>query len=141
MEKNFNANYSEIIGPQLNTLSDVDNEKILDLKSEDKDFLIGFKRVINDASIRDIKDSVTNLETSVDDPYLNMDFGISRGKKEYLQRASVKRRAVDFEGRPISQASNTPMLDTRQYEVEFLDGEIEVYTENIISENLLSQVE
>ena len=33
------------------------------------------------------------------------------------------------------------MLDTRQYEVKFLDGEIEVYTANIIAENLISQVE
>ena len=45
------------------------------------------------------------------------------------------------EVKPIGQASNTPMLDTRQYDVEFLDGEIEVYTANIISENLLSQVD
>ena len=56
LEKNFNANYSEIIGPQLNKLSDVGNEKILDLESEDKDFLIGFEKVINDALIMDIED-------------------------------------------------------------------------------------
>ena len=113
----------------------------MDLESEDKDFLVVFERVINDASIRDIKDSVTDLETVIDDPYVNMDFVISRGKEEDLQSAMVKRRAVDFESKPIVQASNTPMLDTRQYEVELLDGEIEVYTENIIAENLLSQVD
>ena len=53
--------------------------------------------------------------------------------------ARVKRRTVDVEGRPIGRASNTPMLDTRRYEVEFLDGEIVVYTANIIAENLLPQ--
>ena len=141
MEQKFNANSDEIIGPQLNKQSDVDSETILDLESEDKDFLIGFERVINDASIRDIKDPVTDLETSVGDPYLNIDFGISRGKEEDTQKARVKQRAMQVEVKPTGQASNTLMLDTRQYEVEFMDGDIEVYTANIIAENLLSQVE
>ena len=48
---------------------------------------------------------------------------------------------MDVKGRPIGQDRNTPMLDTRQYEVEFLGEEIEVYTANIIDENLLSQVD
>ena len=91
--------------------------------------------------IRDIRDSVTDLETGVDDPYLNMNFGISRGEEEDLQMERVKLRAVDVKYKPIGQASNTPMLDTRQYEVDFLDREIEVYTANIIAENLLSQVD
>ena len=141
LEQKFNANSDGIIGSQLKKLSDVHSETILYLESEDKDFLIGFERVINDASIRDVKDSATNMETGVNDPYLNIDFGISRCEEEDLQRARVKRRVVDVEGRPIGQASNTPMLDTRQYEFEFLDGEIKVYTVNIISKNLLSQVD
>ena len=140
MEQKFNASSAEIIGPQLKKLSDVDSETIMDLESEDKDLLIGFGQVINDASIRDIEDLVTDLETGVDDPYLNMDFGIYRGEEEDLQRSKVKERAVDVEGKPISQASNTPVLDTRQYEVKFLDREIKVYTANIIAGNLLSQV-
>ena len=138
LEQKFNASSAEIIGPQLKKLSGIDSETIMHLESEDKYFLIGFKRVINDASIRDIEDLVTDLETDVDEPYLNMDFGISRGKEEDLQRARVKQRSVDVECKPTGKASNTPMLDTRQYEVELLDGEIKVYTANIISENLLS---
>ena len=62
--------------------------------------------------IRDIDDLVTDPVTGVDDPYLNMDFGIYRGEAEDLKRARVKRRAVAVEGRPIGQANNTPMLDT-----------------------------
>ena len=90
LEQKFNANSTEIIGPKLKKLSDVDSETILDLVSEDKDFLIGLEQIINDALIRDIEDLVTDLETVVDDPYLNMDFGISGGKEEDLQRARVK---------------------------------------------------
>ena len=95
LEQKFNANSDGIIGSQLKKLSDVHSETILYLESEDKDFLIGFERVINDASIRDVKDSATNLETGVNDPYLNIDFGISRCEEEDLQRARVKLRAVD----------------------------------------------
>ena len=141
MEQKFNANSAEIIGPQLKKLSDVESETILDLELEDKDFLIDFEQAINDVVIREIEYLFTDLETGVDDPYLNMDFGISRGEEEDIQRARVKRRSLDVEGKPIGQDSNTPMLDTRQYEVKFLDGEIKVYTANIISENLLSQVD
>ena len=43
LEQKFNANSTEIIGPQLKKLSDVDSETILDLESEDKDFLTGFE--------------------------------------------------------------------------------------------------
>ena len=112
MEQKFNANSSEIIGPQLKKLSDFDSETIMDLESDDEYSLVGFERVINNAFIRDIEDLVTDLETGVDDPYLSMDFGISRGKFEDIQRAMVKQRAVDGEFRSISQASNTLMLDT-----------------------------
>ena len=91
--------------------------------------------------IRDIDDLVTDPVTGVDDPYLNMDFGIYRGEAEDLKRARVKGRAVAVEGRPIGQANNTPMLDTKQYEVKFLDREIKVYTENKIAKNLLTQVD
>ena len=39
-------------------------------------------------------------------------------------------------GRP----HNNPLLDHRQYEVEFLDGRTEILTANIIDDNLLAQV-
>ena len=113
MEQKFNANSAEIIGPQLKKLSDVESETILDLELEDKDFLIDFEQAINDVVIREIEYLFTDLETGVDDPYLNMDFGISRGKEEDLQRARVKQRSVDVECKPTGKASNTPMLDTR----------------------------
>ena len=34
-----------------------------------------------------------------------------------------------------------PILDIRQYEVEFLDGETEVMTVNLIAKNILAQVD
>ena len=51
-----------------------------------------------------------------------MKLGLPRGPDDSIQYASVKRRAVDDEGRPKGVAHNNPLLDMRQYEVEFLDG-------------------
>ena len=90
MEQKCNANSAETIVPKLKKLSNVDSETILDLESKDKDFPIGFERVINDELIWDIEDLVTDLEMGVNDPYLNMDFGSSSGKEEDAQRAKVK---------------------------------------------------
>ena len=69
-----------------------------------------------------------------------MELGIRRDD-EGLHHARVKRRAVDQDGRPIGRPSNNPLLDSRRYEVEYLDGTTEVLTANIIAENLLAQVD
>ena len=63
-----------------------------------------------------------------------MQLGIPRGPDEELQHAQVKRRAVDEHGKPKGVARDNPLMDTRQYEVGFLDGEIEIMTANLIAE-------
>ena len=75
------------------------------------------------------------------DPYVNMELAIMRDGGEEVQHAMVKRRAVDNDGKPIGVSNNRPFLDSRLYEVEFLDGTTEVIAANIIAENLLSQVD
>ena len=69
-----------------------------------------------------------------------MELGIRRDD-EGLHHTRVKQRAVDQDGRPIRRPSNNPLLDSRRYEVEYLDGTTEVLTANIIAENLLAQVD
>ena len=69
-----------------------------------------------------------------------MELGIRRDD-EGLHRARVKWRAVDQDGRPIGRPSNNPLLDSRRYKVEYLDGTTEVLTANIIADNLLDQVD
>jgi hypothetical protein len=53
----------------------------------------------------------------------------------------VKRCKIDEDGKSIGTANNNPILDTRLYEVEFIDGTIESITANAIAENLLAQVD
>ena len=48
---------------------------------------------------------------------------------------------MDEDGKPIGRPSNNPLLDSRQYEVEYTDGTTEVLAANIIAKNLLAQVD
>jgi hypothetical protein len=121
-----------------NATRDIPSEKLLDLDKEDLKFLEDFNRVINNESIRHVED---DMEIGEIDPYLNMELGLPRGEDDSLQHAHVKQRTVDVEGRPIGRLSTNPLLDSRQYEVEFMDGEMEILTVNIIAENLLAQVD
>lgn len=70
-----------------------------------------------------------------------MQIGLPRGQDDELHYAKVKRRAVDEDGNPVGKSSNNPLTDTRQYEVEFEDGSIEILCANIIAENVLAQVD
>ena len=69
-----------------------------------------------------------------------MELGIKRDD-EGLHHARVKQRAGDQDGKPIGRPSNNPLLDSQQYEDEYLDGTTEVLTANITAENLLAQVD
>ena len=65
-----------------------------------------------------------------------MDLGDQGPKK-----ATVKQRARDRDDNLIGRAHKNPLLDTREYEIEFEDGTTDFYLANVISENLYSQVD
>jgi hypothetical protein len=56
-----------------------------------------------------------------------------------FKRGEVVRRKRDHNGRPLGVRNTNPMLDTREYEVQFPDGSSQSYTANIIAENIYSQ--
>jgi hypothetical protein len=58
-----------------------------------------------------------------------------------MTRAKVVGRKRDADGNPFGLQNANPLLDTRQYEVEFTDGATDVFTANLIAENIYSQVE
>ena len=70
-----------------------------------------------------------------------MEIGLPRGSEDALEHATVKKRALDSEGTPIGKPNKHKLLDSREYEVEFTNGEIENFTANTIAENLLAQVD
>ena len=120
----------------------VDKRHVLSLEDEDDDFKNEFKRVIDNRRVKDVEDVRKDGRDEIgeDDPYLNMELGLHRSE-DGIRRARVKRRAVDDEGTPLGVASSNPLTDSRQYEVEFLDGGTEILTANLIAENLLAEVD
>lgn len=57
------------------------------------------------------------------------------------RRAVVKSRARDQDGNPIGQRNDNYILDTREYEVQFEDGATNIYSSNIIMENIYLQID
>jgi hypothetical protein len=58
-----------------------------------------------------------------------------------MTKAKVIGRKRDADGNPVGLRNANPLLDTRQYEVEFADVATDVFTANLIAENLYSQVD
>ena len=73
------------------------------------------------------------------DKYLNTEFLLSRMGD--ITKARVKARKQDADGNPIGHHNTNPILDMREYEIEFPDGATNTFTVNPIAENLYSQVD
>ena len=57
------------------------------------------------------------------------------------RRATVKRCVEDLEGKKAGSYHRNPMMDTREYELEYDDGTHDRYFANVIAKNLYSQVD
>jgi hypothetical protein len=108
---------------------------------EDPDFVAEFQNVVSDPEIPEEDDSFT--PDVFGDMYLNMEIALPHGggDPEDTQFAKVTKRLRDAEGRPIRTANENPLLDTREYEVEFLDGHVEAMSANSIAQHLFSQID
>ena len=70
-----------------------------------------------------------------------MEIGLTRKDDDRLMHAIVRRRKMDYEYKAVGNMNNNLLIDARAYKVDFSDITIEVLTANIISENLLAQVD
>ena len=57
------------------------------------------------------------------------------------KRATVKRRIENKDGSQAGTYHRNPMLDTREYRLEYNDGTHNWYFGNVIAENLYSQID
>ena len=73
------------------------------------------------------------------DEFLTAEVLLPRGGEQYM--GTVRRRVKDDDGRPVGKRASNPILDSREYEVEFPDGSTDTYAANLIYENLFSQVD
>ena len=61
--------------------------------------------------------------------------------KGEMQQATVKRRKKNDDGTLRGTSNDNPLLDTREYEVEFEDGSYSEYSANVLAENLYNHVD
>ena len=76
---------------------------------------------------------------TVPDHYLNVSGVLPQGDK--FAQGKIIFRNCDSEGNPIVRNNENPVLDTRQYDVEFGDGEITKPTKNMITESMYEKVD
>ena len=108
---------------------------------DDAEFREEFQHGISDATIPEADETFT--PDVFDDTYLNKEVAIARGagEAEDVQYGKVTKRLRDAEGRPIGTANDNPLLDTREYTVEFMDGHTESLSANIVAQHLFSQID
>jgi hypothetical protein len=124
-----------------NSLHDVAGNKIIDHEDEDPDFFDEFTRTIDEAALAHADADPSRTTEVGSDQYVGMELALPRGNDGEMVYARVAKRMRDDEGLPIGRASDNPLLDSRKYEVEFVDGNVEELTANIIAENLIAQVD
>ena len=105
---------------------------------EDPDFIEEFHDVTSNNELKDADETFTS---NVYDTYLNMELAIPQGDSLDPRLARVTKRLKDANGLLIRLANENPILDTRMYEVEYLDGERMSLAANNIAENLFAQID
>ena len=88
--------------------------------SDDPDFQEEFNSITSNEEVKDDDDHFT---PDTYDTYLNMELALPQGDSLEPRMARVTKRLKDANGIPIGTADDNPLLDTRMYEVEYLDGE------------------
>jgi hypothetical protein len=119
-----------------------DPDKWADLLETDKDFRDEFYKVYDSPDIAEADAQSPEESPSpgiMDEDFLRMELSLPRDNSGPAL-ARVKKRLKDANGNPIGVANSNPILDTRIFEVEFLDGHTASMTANAIAENLFAQV-
>ena len=123
------------------SLHDVHPSLIIDPEDEDQSFYDDFTRVIDDSRLKHADDSNADNVEVTSDPYVGMELAMQRGADGETVHARVRKRVRDHDGAPIGVAHPNPLLDSRKYEVEYVDGHVEELTANLIAENIIAQID
>ena len=104
-----------------------DPEQWADLLESDEDFREEFFKVYEDSNIPEADKYTPEIG---DDSYLNMELALPRDGD-----------GLTYDGKPIGVANENLILDTRMFEVKFLDGHTAAMSSNAIAESMFSQVD
>ena len=103
----------------------------------DIDFREEFNTIYNSDQVTEADNYTPDI---LNDTYLGMELALPRDG-EGPEFARVTKRLRDKDGLPIGTADDNPIIDTRLYEVEYLDGHKASLAANAIAENLFAQVD
>ena len=106
--------------------------------NDDLDFQEEFNNVTSNEEAKEDDDLFT---LDMYDTYLNMELVLPQGDSLEPRLERVTKRLKDANGIPIGTADDNPLLDTRMYEVEYLDGEHASLSANHIAENPFTPVD
>lgn len=73
------------------------------------------------------------------DNFVNVEIMLPRGPDDEMALGRVTKRARDKDGNPIGTAGANPILDTRQYIVQFADGHEAELAANVIATHMFAQ--
>ena len=104
---------------------------------DDPDFVDEFHKTFNCTAVKDADD---DFSPDSYDEYINMEVALDRGGA-HPELARVTKRLKNKDGIPIGTRADNPIVDSRLYEVEYLDGHRAAMTANVIAENIFSQVD
>jgi hypothetical protein len=106
------------------------------------DFIDEFDNVVSDDRVPKEDDNFTP-DVFDDHTYFRTEITLPRGRgdQEDDEFTKVTKRLRNKEGRPIGTAHDNPLLDTREYKVEFLDGHRESLSANVIAQHMFSQMD
>ena len=136
----FDKNISEKLGP------DVSPYYLPEINIEDTPLYDSYKDYHKDSKGHPVgpedeypPTSATGLNTEVptpeaDDNYVNTSIMLPIGSNFY--RGRVIGRKTDADGNPTGRANANPIIDTREYQVDFRNGEVSELTANVIAESM-----
>lgn len=145
--KEFDERIRELLKDQNHVIQGEGDRQLQDwdeyTEDPDQEFVDDFDRPVSDERI-----SEEDLDFTPDtfhDTYINKQQIVlprGAGDSENVHYVRVTKPLRDVDGRPIiGMANKKPMLDTREYEVEFMDGHSEALAANLIVQNLYSQID
>ena len=152
ISKVFMENISIIMNDSIHIISNNKLSQIIPIE-QDEDFILEHRNFIlnnhllqhgSDSQSKSVTFAAKNVEVTPDtvgDTYLNSEIALPHIDHEYPQLARVSKRMKNFAGNSIGTANKNPILDTRQYLVEYFDGHEEAMHTNLITEHMYAQVD
>jgi len=119
--------------------SEIDPDLKTYLGPDVPDYLFDEEEVVDPEEPESTMPDVDDFTPEAYDQFLTAELLLPHGGE--ASKARVKSRKRDADGNPVGRRHQNPLLDTREYEVEFPDGSTEVVTANLIAETLYSQVD